>query len=291
MNSLIFSIFFLASNALGKAINAQSEIELENRPIVSIIGGEEANKKQFTYQVALYINFEGGRSSFCSGTIISQKDILTAAHCVHSKETNVSIIFLQEKTVSSENIFQKIAKCGEAHVGINNLENSDDSHRQILIFDSKDIRLHSGWNNNPFVYDIALIFTKKINFNSYVQPIQLPYTSSDYIGKTATISGWGQSEIVYYSKELRFISLPVISNKECKDHTGSEIPPSIICFLKNSNKTTSFGDSGSPWTLEIKPENTIIVGVHSFNSAKILGASRISSFFVWIIKNCKSCDD
>lgn len=105
MNSLIFSIFFLASNALGKAINAQSEIELENRPIVSIIGGEEANKKQFTYQVALYINFEGGRSSFCSGTIISQKDILTAAHCVHSKETNVSIIFLQEKTVSSEYIF------------------------------------------------------------------------------------------------------------------------------------------------------------------------------------------
>ena len=46
-----------------------------------IVGGSIATANQFPHQAALLINYSTGEF-FCGGSIIGQKLILTAAHCV-----------------------------------------------------------------------------------------------------------------------------------------------------------------------------------------------------------------
>ena len=48
------------------------------KPQPRIIGGRNASKGEFPWQVYLSIGFGG----FCGGTILSPKTILTAGHCM-----------------------------------------------------------------------------------------------------------------------------------------------------------------------------------------------------------------
>ena len=45
-----------------------------------IVGGKEAAPGQFPHQVGLRITM-GSRTAFCGGSILSDRVILTAAHC------------------------------------------------------------------------------------------------------------------------------------------------------------------------------------------------------------------
>lgn len=57
------------------------------KPSRRIVGGEEANPHEFPYQISLQWNFniEGLRQPpmhFCGGSLIAERFILTAGHCV-----------------------------------------------------------------------------------------------------------------------------------------------------------------------------------------------------------------
>lgn len=50
-------------------------------PESRIVGGHEAEHGQFPYQVALFVEADGG-TYFCGGSLLNNDYVMTAAHCV-----------------------------------------------------------------------------------------------------------------------------------------------------------------------------------------------------------------
>ena len=108
----------------------------------------------------------------CSGSILTRRLILTAAHC-----------FLSEKY-----------KPTHVRVGANNIESIFAEQRKIL-----DVKKHPDYDsdNKAFYFDIAIITVDEgFKFSSRISPICLPDTSSIHPGNGISISaqGWGQTD-------------------------------------------------------------------------------------------------
>lgn len=152
-----------------------------------IFGGHEATPGQFPHQISLrYFNIFGYAHT-CGGSILNERFILTAAHCIRPR---IRFYIL---------------------VG---------AHNRSFIRDQKNLQqvkrgiVHPNYNQTSLVNDIALVeLVNSLQFNARVQPIQL---HEDFIGDgfNAIASGWGKSNvrnkilIIFMEKlYLRFIQV------------------------------------------------------------------------------------
>lgn len=130
-----------------------------------IIGGTEAEPGQFPHQVSLKsVLYE---RHVCGGSIISNRFILTVAHCT------------QGRFAKPENIF--------VVVGARNI--NDDGIRM----DIKTITNHPLFDLKHVLNDIAILKTaEEIIFSEFVNSISLPTQSLPTHGHVeATVCGWG----------------------------------------------------------------------------------------------------
>lgn len=132
-----------------------------------IVGGKSANRGQFPYHVQLAYSTDF--YSFCGGTIISTRHILSAAHCIQMFKNDTTELFA---------VFNRA-----------NLNDIDFTAIQITkVYD------HPNYTNEKFLFDISILLTEQeINFNDFIQPMRLPtidYTKRS--GDAAVIAGWGR---------------------------------------------------------------------------------------------------
>merc|ERR1719317_1218348 len=161
--------------------NCQCGVRGNNR----IVGGEDAGKGEFPWQVALVSN--GGSRPFCGGILLSSDTVLTAAHCRISV-TRFQVV-VGEHDVSKGDGEQKISP--------------------------------SRWINHPSYSgndnDFAIIkLSSPVVFSDRVSPVCLPSSSTNYDSRVATVTGWGTlSSGGSQPNILQKVDVNTMTNTEC----------------------------------------------------------------------------
>lgn len=141
-----------------------------------IVGGRDSEKSAFPYYAGLF-NFETAKH-ICGATIISERHILTAAHCVAPFKHRTDLIGVAYGTI---------------HLGVDRAINH-----------VKNITFHSNFELEVMRDDIAIIeTTDKIKFTKFIQPIAVAKSNfADASGIEALLCGFGLTSIVSFITKL-----------------------------------------------------------------------------------------
>lgn len=145
-----------------------------------IINGEPARKGQFPWLVTHFYNTGAQNLFICGGSLISQKTVLTAAHCIQDKNQGPktpedSLFFLGKQKIK---IFE--------------------SETDYIISPAKEFKIHPEWEafSESRDADIAIVVLfRTIQFSASIKPICLwsETTYHDIVDKTGVIAGYGKT--------------------------------------------------------------------------------------------------
>ncbi|XP_017785375.1 PREDICTED: chymotrypsin-like protease CTRL-1 [Nicrophorus vespilloides] len=207
-----------------------------------IIDGQPAKVGQFPWQVLITVETPDGPKS-CGGTLLSNRWVLTAAHCT-------------KKNFHSYNIWLgKIA------------QSETEEGSQIVVV--RRLIVHPDYDGDH-TNDISLLESlTDINFTDNIKPIpRLPQKGSVLPADTTiTVSGWGRTEDdgpgSFY---LNYVELTTISNNKCWPNIGI-VNDSVFCAVGHPSQATCQGDSGGP-AVTYEGNVATLVGIVSFGPVK-----------------------
>ncbi|XP_008321788.1 trypsin-3-like [Cynoglossus semilaevis] len=183
-----------------------------------IVGGYECRKNSVPYQVSLFTGY-----NYCGGTLLSDKWVLSAAHC--TSKSNV-----------------------ELRLGEHDIWEPEGTEQHIM---SAEFIRHPNYNPRSLDNDIMLIkLSQPAKLNSYVQPATLPSECATE-GTMCKISGWGSlrpsDEGSRYPSKLQCLDAPLLSDDTCFNSYPFQITDNMICagYLEGE-KDSCQGDSGGP---------------------------------------------
>ncbi|XP_067635708.1 transmembrane protease serine 9-like [Eurosta solidaginis] len=201
-------------------------------PNERVVGGFDAYISQFPYQISLQ-HLDGSHS--CGGSIISNKFILTAAHCV--------VVGNGIETYPPRFYQVRVGSVQRAAGG------------QLL--NVKRIIVNKSYGN--FLNDIALLeLEEPLEFTKNIQPIEIADEEVPS-GEDVIISGWGTlTTFGYLPHRLQWNTLKALTTEECEDAIKMGVD-SFICLAHQSGNGACNGDSGGPANYKGK-----LVGVAGF---------------------------
>ncbi|CRL05174.1 CLUMA_CG018012, isoform A [Clunio marinus] len=240
-----------------------------------IVGGEKTKKGEYPHMAAIgWRTYDGSLEFKCGGSLISERFVLTAAHCSRADGLAPSFVRL----------------------GDQNIKSRTDGLVEVDIAIAEFIA-HEDYRRSSFYNDIALIkMAQRVDFTKYIRPACLWQTIN--INTTKTIAtGWGYTETAgRSSNELMKVELNIINNIQCNRYfteskLGRGIINSQVCAgVLSGSKDTCNGDSGGPIQVTTPVNKCLfhIIGVTSFgspfcglrNSPGVY--TRVSSFLDWI---------
>lgn len=232
-----------------------------------ITGGTSTLISDFPWQV-YYIS-----GSFrCGGSIISNRWVLTAAHC--TKNSSGAAIPVSQ-------MFVQVGANDPAH---NPLEGAKYAVSQAIV--------HEGYNDETLLNDIALLrLSDDINFAN-AKPIKLVKATdvsegAIIPGVMSWVTGWGLTKVNPQTipTSLQKVQLPIVTNAQASTVWGSSIVATdLMAGFLNGNKDACNGDSGGPLVVPVLDEFKL-AGIVSWGSdnCNTYGAyTRVSDFEQWI---------
>ncbi|ODM94873.1 Suppressor of tumorigenicity 14 protein [Orchesella cincta] len=199
-----------------------------------IVNGETAPKGYWRWQAGMV--FKNGKSPFCGGSLIADRFILTAAHCV-----------VTTGLISFPNA---------ADVILNEYDFSNATETELVRRGVIAITPHPFYNTNTQDYDVAILeLDKPVDMNAAEEPIVRPVClpprneRATFAGDDATVTGWGATtEGGDQAEKLQQVVVPVITNEECNTKYDNKITASMICgAYPEGGKDSCQGDSGGPY--------------------------------------------
>ncbi|XP_022191271.2 chymotrypsin-1 [Nilaparvata lugens] len=199
-----------------------------------IFGGSITTHGEFPYQVIVLLK----NQQVCTGTIIDENWVITAAHCVMDGRRMAS-----PSDVSVKAGFVRRA-LGPGHL-----------MRAI------DLAVHSDYRTLTGKQGLALIKVEEpFQFNEKIKKISLsdePWPHSE--GRMCTIAGYGSTENNTIN-ELRFLQVKAFHGKNmCPCTTHNDQLEKLICLAPRRGQGACFGDSGGGLICEGKVEGIINV--------------------------------
>ncbi|XP_058446576.1 transmembrane protease serine 11B-like protein isoform X2 [Malaya genurostris] len=167
----------------------------EHKVSSRIIGGISARNGELPWHVAIFYDDQYQ----CGGSIVSQRSILTAAHCLTKENSNETLQFDLLKV----------------YIGIVDLNLVDD----YFYHGVSDILIHQDYNAAQHTTDIGILKLKKdIIFNSFIKPVCLYRNTTDisaFYSRYGKVAGWGFNRNGVVTKVLNYLDMPVVSQKKC----------------------------------------------------------------------------
>ncbi|KAL1397388.1 hypothetical protein pipiens_009798 [Culex pipiens pipiens] len=239
-----------------------------------IVGGEAARRGEFPHQALIGYQAESDPRKIefkCGGSLISERFVLTAAHCLSG------------------------AKPVVVRLGENDLRDEDDDQ---VDFDIEAIVRHPEYTIRRAYHDVALVkLAQNVIFTRQIRPACL-WTGHNLNISSAIATGFGRTEFDGSTSDvLMKVQLDVLDKAECNGFTTSRkfkmglIEGQLCVGSHSGGKDTCQGDSGGPLETVTEEKGCMfhIVGITSVGSACGYGKSpaiytRVSSYVDWIEK-------
>ncbi|PZC86024.1 hypothetical protein B5X24_HaOG200398 [Helicoverpa armigera] len=206
-----------------------------------IVGGVETAVNEFPWVARLSLH----NKFYCGGSLINDRFVLTAAHCV------TSFMWFMIKVTLGEH------------------DRCNTTHPPVIRYVIKMVAHNFSFSN--FKDDVAVLrLHRPVVITDTVKPVCLPKNDdATYAGVNAIAAGWGTvGEGKNHSCYLQEVELPILSNEACKkaNYTPTMIGDGMLCAgdPKTGMKDTCQGDSGGPLSAERNDKRHEQLGVVSW---------------------------
>ncbi len=250
---------------------ADTDTNLSEQNIsTAIIGGEPTTLNQLPFFARLILHKTGSSefANICGGSIVNDRYILTAAHCVES------------------NVFTDGWSTDDLRVLVKNPTMDD-----VYVSEFKEVRritIHPDYNANTlWINDLALLeLSRPITDN--VQSITLPQDFGDYSDASVyQIFGLGQTSTTDTSgpTSLRWAEVDPLTDSECEALVTNFNSQESLCangFVGREYTGICRGDSGGPLTYVDSKGMYQQIGIVSYGSS-VCESAAIPSVFTEIL--------
>lgn len=226
-----------------------SDISVNRR----IIGGRDAEADQFPWQVVFAKR--GYEGTFCGGSIIGDRLVLTAAHCFIGTAEHPPPGVLKTGTLIATQVIS-----GQIDI-------SNGKGNRTGISASLQVSGPSAFNPYTLANDVFILRTQK---KLAGDKIRLPDPDKDYTGQIGYVSGFGKTALnsTTSTSKLQFTSVLILSGSDCESFFGKQFNrKTMLCVDNQINLSNACrGDSGGPLIVYGNDGKPRLIGISSFGS-------------------------
>ncbi|KAH8409760.1 hypothetical protein KR222_004893, partial [Zaprionus bogoriensis] len=267
--SVLASAGFNCGNLLNQRVAHGYEVQLSSRPWMALLRYQSFGESRF----------------LCGGTLIHNRYILTAAHCIYGLEDELYEVRLGEHRISTQKDCRQQGRKEKCAPPV----------RDVAI---EKMLLHEHYDARRITNDIALLrLNVSVNFEKHIKPICLPIsdelkrqaeTHADYF-----VTGWGTTENGSASDVLLQANVPLQPRSTCANTFRREVLPTQLCVGGGDLQDSCKGDSGGPlqasalylseYKLRMVEFGIVSLGVTSCGRVSLPGLyTNVAEYVQWI---------